>query len=129
MRYKTGKKEKIVEYMKRNGERSLTLSEICSAVCEDEGGKSTVYRLVSELTESGILRRLSDGYTRHCTYQYVGEGECRGHLHLKCVGCGRLFHLDSELSGELRGRIRASEGFTLDLSELLFGRCRECEAR
>ena len=127
MGYKTGKKTEIIAFLTKNKSRSFTLGEICAAVTGDGSGKSTVYRLVSELTAAGVLRRLSDGHTRHCTYQYVGGASCRGHLHVKCKGCGRLFHLDAELSAELRERVLSAGGFTLDFGELLFGRCTDCE--
>ena len=127
MKYKTGKKEKILSFLTENRSRSFTLNEICDAVTEDGNGRSTVYRLVSELTACGALRRLSDGQTRHCTYQYVGGESCREHLHVRCKGCGRLFHLGAALSDELRDRVRACEGSTLDFSELLLGQCNEGE--
>lgn len=126
MSYKTGKRELIIDFLTKNSSRSYTLGEICTAVAEDGKGRSTVYRLVSDLTDCGYLRRISEGNSRHCTYQYVGGDDCRCHLHVKCKECGRLFHLDRDLSAELRNRVMYSEGFFLDFGELLFGRCRDC---
>lgn len=126
MSYKTGKRELIIDFLTKNRSRSYTLAQICDAVAQDGKGQSTVYRLVSDLTECGYIRRISEGNTRHCTYQYVGGADCRGHLHIKCKECGRLFHLDDCLSAELRDRVMGEVGFALDFGELLFGRCRDC---
>lgn len=125
MTYKTGKREAILDFLSGNSESSFTLLEICSAVASDGHGKSTVYRIVSELLEDGCIKRLSDGKTRHCSYQYIGEEECRGHLHLKCRGCGRLYHLCHEVSDELSKTLRES-GFSLDDGAMLFGKCNSC---
>lgn len=125
MTYKTGKRDAILEFLSKNSESSFTLEEICDVIASDGHGKSTVYRIVSELVENGCIRRISDGKTRHCTYQYVGDEECRCHLHLKCRDCGRLYHLDHKLSDELSKKL-SEGGFSLDEGAMLFGTCREC---
>lgn len=126
MRYTTGKKERIVEFLSDNADKSYTLEQICEAVTDAGRGKSTVYRLVSELLESGSITRLSDGKTRHCTYQYVGGELCHTHLHLKCKGCGRLMHLDRELSESFESAVKRVGGFLIDDGALLMGTCNDC---
>lgn len=128
MTYNTGKREKILEFLSKNADKSYTLEDICSHITEGGHGNSTVYRLVSELVANGCIRRLSDGKTRHCTYQYVGDEECRGHLHLKCRDCGRLIHLDEGISHDLCDVLLAS-GFSLDGGSMLFGKCQSCDAQ
>lgn len=126
MRYSTGKRARILEFLSSDADRSYTLEEICDAVTDGGQGKSTVYRLVSELVAGGDVKRLSDGRTRHCTYQFVGTEGCHEHLHLKCKGCGRLVHLDDELSHRFERAILNSGGFLLEEGTMLFGTCREC---
>ena len=47
-------------------------------------------------------------------FQYVDEGRhCREHLHLKCVQCGRIYHLDCHFMDEVRAHLMAEHGFTL----------------
>ena len=125
MTYNTGKREQILKFLADNSARSYTLEQICENIIPDGHGKSTVYRIVSELVDKDCLRRLSDGKTRHCTYQYVGDEECRGHLHLMCRDCGKLIHLDAKLSHELCGTLLAS-GFAVDEGSMLFGKCEVC---
>lgn len=126
MRYTTGKKQRIIDFMNENGECAYTLEQICDAITDDGKGKSTVYRLVSELVTEGRLTRISDGRTRRFTYQYVGAESCHSHLHLKCKGCGKLVHLDEKVSQRLEETLLKVGGFFIDEGALLFGTCEKC---
>ena len=127
MTYNTEKRAEILEFFSKEAGKAHSAEDICSAILKDGHGKSTVYRLISRLVDEGILRRISDGKTRHVTYQCVHTGGCSEHLHLKCNVCGRLIHLDKETSHTLGVSILKSEGFTIDDGALLYGRCESCE--
>ncbi|MBE6644641.1 MAG: hypothetical protein E7612_04585 [Ruminococcaceae bacterium] len=126
MIYNTEKRTKLLNFLKQNGVKAFTAEEICRAILDGESGKSTVYRLISRLVDDGCVRRISDAKTRRVTYQYIGIGSCREHLHLKCKDCGILIHLDGVTSHILEKRILKSEGFTLDVGALIYGRCEAC---
>lgn len=126
MTYNTEKKAEILELFSKGGGQAFSAEEICSAILNDGRGKSTVYRIISKLVDQGILRRISDGKTRHITYQYINTGGCSEHLHLKCNVCGKLIHLDEETSHTLGVSILKTEGFTIDEGALLYGRCESC---
>lgn len=125
MKYNTGKRERILELFASSRDVTYTPEGICDLVLVDGKGKSTVYRIISELVSEGVLRRIFDGKTRHVAYQYVGDEECHKHLHLKCKGCGKLIHMDEEISGEFENRIRAV-GFAIEEGTLLYGTCSDC---
>ena len=124
MTYKTGKKELILELLSKRADKAFGIEEICSSVLGGGGGKSTVYRLLGELVTEGLVRRLSDGGERSSRYQYFG-GECHGHLHLCCSGCGVLVHLDGEASHRVKESVMAA-GFTLEDGAVLAGECERC---
>ena len=126
MTYNTEKRAELLEFLENGGGQAFTIEDICSAILKDGRGKSTVYRLVSKLVDEGALRRISDGKTRHVTYQYIRSGDCAEHLHLKCNVCGRLIHLDCVTSHILEKRILKTEGFALDDGALLYGKCESC---
>ena len=127
MTYNTERRTRILEFMKENADKSFTIEEICSGILHGEGGKSTVYRQVSSLYNEGLLRRISGEGARAPSYQYLDKSaHCDSHLHLKCKECGKLIHLDGELSCALERRILKTEGFTLDGGALLYGRCEGC---
>ena len=66
MKYNTGKKQQILEFLSSNSHLAFTLEEISESVAPGGKGKSTVYRIVSELVEGAVVKRISDGKTRHC---------------------------------------------------------------
>ena len=126
MTYNTAARRELVAFFEQNSDRAFTLEEVCAAILNDGKGKSTVYRIISGLVEDGILQRISDAKNRHVTYQYMGIGGCSEHFHLKCKDCGRLIHLDDELSHLFEKEILKLKGFALDDGALLYGKCDKC---
>lgn len=60
-------------------------------------------------------------------YQAMDPGHCDAHLHLKCVGCGRLIHLDTGVSDTLQADLLRAAGFTVDgRSTTIYGTCAAC---
>ena len=126
MIYQTEKRTEITAIISKKADKVFTIDEICSELAPSGKGKSTVYRIISRMADEGSVRRISDGKTRHVTYQYLGAKSCSEHLHLKCKGCGRLIHLDEETSSLLESKIFASRGFEIDSGATLFGKCDFC---
>ena len=126
MTYNTEKRAELLDFLSRSNGQAYSIEEICSELLKDGRGKSTVYRLVSRLVDEGALRRISDGKTRRVTYQFIHTGHCSEHLHLKCKECGKLIHLDDEISHMLENRILSAKGFALDDGALLYGKCENC---
>jgi len=127
MKYNTGKKKQIIAFLSANSNTAFTLEEISERFTEGGKGKSTVYRIVSELVEEAAVKRISDGKTRHCSYQYIGSTECKSHLHLKCRSCGKLIHLDKSVSESFTAAVRENGGFMLEDGCILFGKCENCK--
>ena len=126
MTYNTERRHEIIALTASERERAFTAEEICGRLLNDGNGKSTVYRIISNLVNEGILKRISDGKSRHVKYQYLGERVCAEHLHLKCNSCGKLIHLDKERSKIIVSSLRDCDGFSLDQTEFLIGRCKKC---
>ena len=126
MTYNTDRRNEIIALLSSESERAFTTEEICDRLLTG-GGKSTIYRIISELTEKGVIRKLSDRNTRHVRYQYLGERTCAEHLHLKCKSCERLIHLDKSASQLIMNFISSTDSFTLDPTEILSGVCRLCK--
>ena len=125
MAYTTEKKRRIYELLSEGRDRAFTVDDICASVLEGEGGRSTVYRIISDMVKDGVVKKLTDEHTRHTTYQYFGGG-CHEHLHLKCKTCGRLTHLDHETSHLLEEKILGTAGFSLDGGCIILGECKNC---
>ena len=126
MTYNTQREKQILNLLSGEKEKTFTIEEICDRILT-EGGKSTVYRIVSRLTGEGILKKITDQRSRRVSYQYLGEKSCCEHLHLKCKSCERLIHLDKSASETIINLLNRSGSFSLDPTEILGGLCRECK--
>lgn len=128
MTYNTDRKNEIIKLLSIESERAFTTEEICARLL-DGGGKSTVYRIISELTQSGIIKKLSAPTSRRVSYQYFGKKECSEHLHLKCRTCEKLIHLDKKSSQAIIDCLSAGGRFALDTTEILSGQCQSCKGK
>lgn len=130
--YHTIGRERLLTYFAEHPGRQLTVEELTAALVR-EGvtvGKSTVYRLVGKLCEEGKLSRLRDGERGCFFYAYAEDTRgCDGHhFHLKCLGCGRLFHLECRHSEALCDHIAGTHHFRIDSGRtLLYGQCERCQ--
>ena len=125
--YKTHQKAKLMEFLEKNENRQFTVAQICDEMEKQGVGKSTVYRLVDKMVTDGTLRRFVKDNSRKFLYQYTNKNECKHHLHLKCVGCGALIHLDAKTTQKMENDIFNANNFHIDQSKtLLFGQCENC---
>lgn len=126
--YNTEQKKLLVEFLKMNADKSLTVEEIV----EKMGGKlakSTVYRLIMRLTEEGLVKRMTRGNSRTFVYQMIAiSGErCHAHLHLRCTDCGKVIHMKESVSHELLDAIRQESDFSVSEREtVILGKCAVC---
>ena len=129
--YQTKQKKILIEYFKNNTKKQHSINEIITSVCPEGSGKSTVYRLLSQLTSSGVLIKLHGKNSKSILYQYVGEGtECNSHFHLKCSECGSLVHLDCKHATEISKHIFDEHNFRLDMKKtVMYGICRSCSEK
>ena len=129
MTYNTERRKRILSFLSEDCNRAFTISEICDAILIEDKGKSTVYRIISELLESGMLKRIADEKTRLVKYQYLGEKKCTEHLHIRCKLCGKLVHLGREASSSIASIMSAHSGFSIDYSDILIGKCELCSSK
>ena len=79
------------------------------------------------LAAMGTVRRFAPESGGSAAYQAMDPGHCDAHLHLKCVGCGRLIHLDTGVSDALQADLLRAAGFTVDgRSTTIYGTCAAC---
>ena len=124
--YNTKQRSAVLSLFETNADRQFTIDELIESLGEVAPGKSTVYRLVGKLEEEGAIRRFTREGTSKAAYQLSGAACCSEHLHLKCVDCGLLIHLDHEAQDKLT----RSTGFVIDDSlSMLYGRCAACAGR
>ena len=112
--YNTKTRQLILDYLIRNRQHAVSASNILEHL-EAEGASpnpTTVYRYLDKLAgEQRVMKYVADKGEK-AVFQYVDEGRhCREHLHLKCVRCGRIYHLDCHFMDEVRAHLMAEHGF------------------
>jgi len=128
--YQTKQKKQLIYFFKNNTKKPFSMNEIINSVCPDGKGKSTIYRIMSQLTNTGVLIKMQDD-SKSVLYQYVGEGtDCSSHFHLKCSECGNLIHLDCDHINKISQHIFDEHNFILDMKKtVLYGICRNCSLK
>ena len=126
----TKQKALILDCLRESGEGHVTAEEIIDFL-KAKGppvAKSTVYRYLLQLEESGEVRKylLAEG-TPAC-YQFIGEsGPCLEHYHLMCQSCGQIVHFEDAELQKFFGRMQEKAGFHIDGSRTVFyGLCGSC---
>ena len=130
-KYNTLQREELIEFMSKHRASAYTVKEIADLMKQDSSipkppGESTVYRLIKDLVENGEVKRTVRGNSRTFVYQLTDGETCHHHLHMKCVTCGQLYHMDDESSRELVERILKEDSFEIDSSAVLPGKCGGC---
>lgn len=131
--YRTDQKKILLELLRRHCENSYSIESLMEMMeAESAGrkipGKSTVYRLMTKLVSEGTVKRFASSGGSGFVYQIVAGEHCESHLHLKCTGCGRIIHMQENVSEELLLRIRDSSGFSVSEEDtVIFGKCMKCK--
>ena len=128
MTYNTEKRAELLGFFESNSDTAFSIEEICARLAKGGKGKSTLYRQTAKLVEEGYVSRIPTG-SRKFVYQYRDKQHCGEHLHLKCLDCGRLVHLNAATSASLENDLFSKEGFALDSGCILYGKCRECNLK
>jgi len=130
--YKTRQREALTKYLQKNFGRHVTVSGI-SEHFRDAGepiSLATIYRFLSSMTASGMVRKYTVEGVGSACYEYIGQrgGQTdAGTFHLKCEQCGRLIHLQCALLKETGLHIRDEHGFRIDPGRtVLYGVCGSC---
>ncbi len=124
----TAPRLKILEIFQRNsatsGARHLSAEDVYRLLSADrlEVGLATVYRVLTQFEQAGLLSRRNFEAGR-AVFE-LNEGA--HHDHLVCVNCGKVEEfVDSEIEDRQR-RVAAERGFDLQEHALsLYGVCRK----
>lgn len=129
--YQTHQRQMLLDFLIAHSDRSFSVDEISQQLScfENPPGKSTVYRLINKMVEEDIVHRLTGDNKKTFVYQYTGKINCTKHLHLKCLSCGRLIHIEDDLTQSGLGSIMQKYNFNIDNSKsVLYGSCDKCSS-
>ena len=129
--YQTKSRQMILDYLIRNKDRAVHVSDIIRHMDQEECSvnKTTVYRYLDKLCAEHIVIKYPDLNSDKAVFQFAGEEKkCTEHLHLKCIRCGKVVHLDCDFMDELKEHLFRDHGFRLQCSgDMLHGICQDCE--
>lgn len=131
--YVTASRKKILDFLKSNSDRTVAAADIDDYLKRsgNEVNITTIYRYLEKLANDGTVIKYVAEKGGRAVYQYVELGNrCEEHLHLKCVRCGSIIHLDCAFMDEISEHIGKEHGFTLQCrNSILYGVCRECAGK
>lgn len=126
-RYSTEQRGMLLEFFKANCDRQYSVTEIAEQLRPHNISTSAIYRNISSMVAEGSLRKLSADGSRCFLYQYIDSDACSRHIHLKCEGCGQVFHMDKESMSKITEATANNSGFSIDVKRtILYGLCKEC---
>lgn len=121
----TAPRLRILELFQTGQHKHLTAEELYR-VLHDEGidiGMATVYRVLMQFVEAGILLR--SHFESTTTIFELNQGT--HHDHLVCTGCGKMEEFVDEEIERLQIEIASARGFTIKEHTLsLYGTCAAC---
>ena len=128
--YNTEQKKLLLEFLEENHDSAYTIEEITNALKARGAsvGKSTVYRLMTRLVEEKrVKRQINDG-SRKAIYRITLDSHCHNHLHLQCIKCGKVLHLDEKVSDKLLDTVQRLNDFLVSEEDtVLMGKCADCK--
>lgn len=116
---------KVLEIFRTAEARHLSAEDVYHRLVSRRAdvGLATVYRVLSQLEEAGVLAR-HDFNAGKAMYE-LNEG--KHHDHLICLGCGRTDEFNDPTIEKRQLAIAESLGYTLrDHHMALYGYCRPC---
>ncbi len=128
--YKTHNRMKIMEFLRDNRTRTVTVRDIDAHMqaLDCPVNVTTIYRYLDKLEKDGQLMKYAGEKGEKASYQYIEpEQGCDGHLHLQCVSCGTVVHLDCHFMEEIAAHISGEHGFDLQCrGSVIYGLCQNC---
>ncbi len=131
--YATASRKKILDYLKSNSNRTVTAADIDGYLKQHDSAVNitTIYRYLDKLANDGTVIKYVAEKGSQAVYQYVEMGHrCEEHLHLKCVRCGCIIHLECAFMDEISEHILSDHGFLLQCrNSILYGTCEACRGK
>jgi Fur family ferric uptake transcriptional regulator len=117
----------VLDIFETHSRRHLTADDVVR--CLDERkvdlGLPTIYRVLAQLTEAGLLARSMFDWER-ASYELHGSSP---HGHLVCIGCGTIEEFSDEQIVTCEHNAARERGFEVsERHEILYGRCARCAA-
>ena len=117
---------KILEVLENSPNHHLSVEDIYRVLIKhhEEVGIATIYRVLSQFEESGIVHKLNFE-NNQAVYELCGVDH---HDHLVCVKCDTIIEFQDDVIEQHQLQIAKKHGFELtDHSLYLYGLCKYCQ--
>ena len=118
-------RQKILHMLEASDPHHLSAEDIYRALIDqnEEVGVATIYRVLSQFEESGIVHKLNFE-NNQAIYELCGVEH---HDHLVCVKCNTIIEFQDDIIEQHQLQIAKKHGFELtDHSLYLYGLCKDC---
>ena len=125
--YSTRQRTELLGLFAKRPAHDFTADELAAELAESGVNRSTVYRNLGHLTRDGVITQKISDDGRRKVYRLNAAHGCAGHLHLLCVKCGSIVHMDGEMTGIIARLTDSGCGFSLSTeSTVIEGLCKDC---
>lgn len=128
--YKTKQRGLILDLLQSQQNHCFLIEEIYRKLTESgqKIGKTTVYRTLAKLCEEGKVIRYASPGGDGAFFQYRQQEQTETeHIHLKCINCGKIDHINCDFIGRLNAHLLGEHQFMIDKRQTtLFGYCKNC---
>ena len=119
---------KVLEILEVSAQRHMSAEDVYKALLVEGGeiGLATVYRVLTQFEDAGLVSRLSiDG--GHAVFE-LEDGV--HHDHLLCVSCNQIEEFVDEVIEQRQRSIAAEKGFKMTEHSLyIYGICKQCQEK
>ena len=131
--YKTENRKRILAFLEENADTTVSVKDIFNYLEKKKCpvNMTTIYRYLDKLEKDGRVISYASEKGEKATYQYVNnQHHCENHLHLQCIKCGKIIHLDCDFMGKIYGHILEKHGFDIQCkNSIIYGICSECREK
>lgn len=116
---------KVLEVFRSSKTRHLSADDVFRKLIESEGdvGLATVYRVLSQLEQAGLIER--SAFSEERAVYELNEGS--HHDHLVCINCGRVDEFNDTTIEARQEAVARQHGYVLTDHRLaLYGLCPKC---
>lgn len=129
MTYKTDQRNTLLNFLQENPDKMFSEKQIEEALESKNISRSALYRNLVQLESEEKIRRCTKAGSREIFFQFVGSQDCKSHIHLSCVKCGKIFHMENTVADSIVSNLESSQGFEISRGETtIYGTCRTCHA-
>lgn len=130
--YRTKQRTVIINFLAQHPHTGFDIDSLFTALAEngEKVGRTTVYRTLKKLAAQNDVISYFDKEQKRTLFQYqAAHAHGTDHVHLKCIGCGKIAHLDCAYMESFEEHLLLQHQFRLAPECQMFsGLCADCAA-